>query len=220
MVDIFDEVSDDLRTDRAIRVAKRYGGVLLVALVLVLVAVAAQQGWNEYQSRRDAKAAIAYLALTTPLDAGGTLSDTQGDADAKALTNFAATAPQGYKTLSQLRAAGLYADAGQLTQAEGLWNAVANDPDADAPLRQLASLLWAQHALGHAPNADVLARLQPLVGGGNPYHGLAQETEALLYLHEGNNDMAKGLFKQLAADPNSPEGVRDRAAGLLAKLNG
>ena len=220
MVDIFDEVSDDLRTERAIRLARRYGGLLLGVLVLVLLGVAAQQGWNNYQAKRDAKAAGAYLALTAPLDAGETLSDTQGEADAVALTNFAATAPQGYKTLSQLRAAALYAEAGQPMQAEGLWNAVADDPNADPLLRELANLLWAQHALGHAPDADVLARLQPLVGPGNPYHGLAQETQALLYLHEGKNDMAKALFEQLAADPDSPEGVRDRAAGLLAKLNG
>jgi hypothetical protein len=87
-------------------------------------------------------------------------------------------------------------------------------------LRDLANLLWAQHALGNAPDADVLARLKPLLDQANPYHGLAQEIQALLYLHEGKTDLAKALFSQIASDPTAPDGVRNRADGLLAKLNG
>jgi hypothetical protein len=54
----------------------------------------------------------------------------------------------------------------------------------------------------------------------NPYHGLAQETQALLYLHEGKTDLAKALLSQIASDQAIPEGVRNRANGLLAQLNG
>ncbi len=221
MVDIFDEVSDDLRTERAIKLARRYGGLLLLVLVLVLLGVGAQQAWTWYQTQQNNKAATAYLALITPIDAAnGNLSKAQNLADAQALTNFAGAAPEGYRTLANLRAAGLYAAAGQNAQADGIWNNVADDTSADPLLRDLANLLWAQHALGNAPDADVLARLKPLTAESNPYHGLAQETQALVYLHEGNNDLAKALLSQIASDPAAPDGVRNRADGLLAKLNG
>lgn len=221
MVDIFDEVSDDLRTERAIKLAQRYGGLLLLALVAVLIAVGAQQAWTWYQTQQNNKAATAFLALITPIDAAnGNLTNAQSLADAQSLTRFAASAPAGYGTLANLRAAGLYAAAGQTTQAEGIWNNLADDTSADPLLRELANLLWAQHALGTAPDADVLARLKPLTAEQNPYHGLAQETQALVYLHEGNTDLAKALFSQIASDPNAPDGVRNRADGLLAKLNG
>ncbi len=39
-------------------------------------------------------------------------------------------------------------------------------------------------------------------------------------MHEGKNDLAKALLSQVATDPGSPDGVRNRAGGLLAKLNG
>lgn len=221
MVDIFDEVSDDLRTERAIALARRYGGALLGACVAVLIGVGAQQGYGWYQAKQNGQAASAYLALTGPIDAaGGNLTSDQDQAGAKSLLDFALTAPQGYKTLAELRAAALYAAAGQPDQASAQWNAVADDQAADPLLRDFATLLWAQHAMGSAPDADVLARLQPLEGEQNPYHGLAQETQALLYLAEGKTDLAQALFSQIAADPGAPDGVRNRADGLLAKLNG
>jgi hypothetical protein len=221
VVDIFDEVSDDLRTERAVTLAKRYGGLLLIACILVLLGVAGQQIYAWYQGKQNDKAATTYIALTGPMDdSAGTLANDQRKADALSLTNFAAAAPAGYRSLAELRAAGLYADAGQSAQAQALWNNVATDSGADPLLRDLANLLWAQHALGNAPDADVLARLRPLTAEQNPYHGLAQETQALLYLHEGKTDLAKALFSQIASDPGAPDGVRNRADGLLAKLNG
>jgi hypothetical protein len=221
VVDIFDEVTEDLRTERAIMLARRYGGLLIAAFILVLLGVAGQQGYVWYQSKQNDKAATAFIAITGPIDAAGpNLTNDQRQQDAAALTNFAATAPSGYRTLANLRAAALYADAGQAAQAQGLWNNVADDTSADPLLRDLANLLWAQHALGSAPDADVLARLKPLLDQTNPYHGLAQETQALLYLHEGKTDLAKALFSQIASDPTAPDGVRNRADGLLAKLNG
>jgi hypothetical protein len=221
VVDIFDEVSDDLRADRAVALAKRYGGLLFLAMIAVLIGVGGQQGWIWYQGKQSGKAATAYLALIGPIDAQGPqISTAQQISGAQSLAQFAASAPEGYKTLGLLRAAALYNGAGQSAQALSLWNQVAGDAGADVLLRDLANLYWAQNALGQAPDADVLARLQPLAWAQNPYHGLAQETQALVYLHQGKADLAKALLTQIVSDPNNPEGVQQRAGLLLAKLNG
>jgi hypothetical protein len=221
VVDIFDEISDDLRAEQAARLLRRYGALLILAAVIVLAAVAGEQIWQNYQARINAKAATGFLAITTPIDGlGAGITNAQRLADAQQLTDFAGTAPAGYRTLARLRAAGLYADAGQTGKAEALWDAISADTGADTLLRQLADLLWAQHALGTAPDVAVAARLQPLTDTENPWHGLARETQALLYLHEGKTDQAKALFSEIASDPSAPDGVRNRADGLLAQLNG
>jgi hypothetical protein len=221
VVDIFDEVSEDLRAERAVNLLRRYGSLLIIAAILVLIAVGGQQAWSWYQNQQNDKAATAYIALDEQITAQGAgITNDQRVADAKALGNFAASASTGYRDLADLRAAGLYADAGQIDAAEALWNDVADDAAADPLVRNLADLLWAQHALGTAPDNVVLARLQPLTVPENPYHALAEETQALLYLNENKPDQAKALFSQISADPNAPEGVRNRADGLLAKLNG
>jgi hypothetical protein len=221
VVDIFDEVSDDLRAERAARLLRRYGGLLIIAAVAVLIGVGSQQAWTWYQTRQNQQAATAYIAITDKIAAqGATPTTAQAITDAESLTNFANTAPAGYRSIARLRAAGLLADAGQTADAETLWNQIAADDAADPLLRGLANLLWAQHALGVAPDDQVADRLQPLTAPENAYHALAQETQALLYLNEGKTDSAKALFSQLAADPTAPDGVRNRAGGLLAKLNG
>ncbi|HQT46336.1 MAG: hypothetical protein B7X08_04570 [Acidocella sp. 20-63-7] len=219
MVDIFDEVTEDLRTEQAIKLARRYGGLLIGAMVLVLAGVGGQQAYSWYQTRQNDKAATTFLALTRTVD-NPAASAAQAKTAAAALANFAVNAPEGYKTLANLRAAGLYAANGQADEAEALWTGISDDSAAAPLLRGLATLLWAQHALGTAPDADVLARLKPLTNSQSPYHGLAQEIQALLYLNEGKTDLAKALLSQIASDPNAPDGVRNRADGLLAKLNG
>lgn len=221
MVDIFDEVTEDLRNEQAVKLARRYGGLFIGALILVLAAVGAQQFYAWYTTQQNDKAATSFLALTAPIDtATSAPTADQLKTAAVALANFAVNAPEGYKTLADLRAAGMYDNAGQTDQAEALWIGVSDDSSADPLLRDLATLLWAQHALGQAPDADVLARLQPLTESSNPYHGLAQETQALVYLNEGKTDLAKALLSQISSDPSAPEGVRNRADGLLVKLNG
>jgi len=220
LVDIFDEVSDDLRAERAARLLRRYGALLILAALLVLIAVGAQQAWQYYAAQQAQKAATAYLALTTAIDADTSATKSQTESQALALQNFAATAPAGYRTLAELRAAALYAGDGSLPQAAAAWQQVSSDPHADPLFRDLATLLWCQHELGVAPDEAVFARLQPLEVPENPYHALAQETQALLYLSQGKTAQAKALFSQIASDPNATGGVRNRADGMLAKLNG
>lgn len=221
MVDIFDEVSDDLRHDQAVSLARRYGGYLLGAAVAVLVGVGAQQGWQYYQAQQAQKAATQFLALVQPVDGDGANPDNATALNtAKALTSFAVTAPEGYKTLADLRAAGLYAAEGQSDQASALWTAISGDTAADPALRDLATLLWGQHELGVAPDTDVIARLQPLTASTNAYHGLALEAEALAYLHAAQTEKAKDLLSKITADMAVPDDVRSRAQILLIKLNG
>jgi hypothetical protein len=221
LVDIFDEVSDDLRAERAARLLRRYGGALIGAAILVVLAVAGQQGYVWYTARQAQQAATAYLALIATTDAqGDAITNPQRLADAKALQNFAAGAPAGYRAIARLRAAALFAAAGDNNDASDAWNQVAGDAAADPLLKDAANLLWAQHEFGVAADAAIAARLAPLAVPENPYHSLAQETQALLYLTENKPEQAKALFSQIASDPSAPDGVRNRADGLLAKLNG
>jgi len=212
--DIFDEVQEDLRAERARGLLKRFGGLLIVALLLVLAGVGGWQAWKQYQDRvaqQEAAAFIAAQAVADGLPAGRA-------AAIPAFAKIAATAGPGYRTLARLREAAIKADTGDAAGAAALWNEVAADGSADQLLRDLASLQWALHQIDAGDPTQVAARLQPLTTAGNAWRLLAMEAQAMLALRQGQTDAARDTLKALAADTTAPDGVRGRAGGLLQRL--
>lgn len=211
MVDIFDEVEQDLRAERAEKLLRKYAWLLIVFVVAVVGAAAGWQLWNRYKNRQDAAAADRYVAvMNTP----GTAEREQ----IAVLDRLAATAPEGYKTLARLRAAALKADAGDVPGAKALWNAVAADASADPLLRDLATLLATQRELDHGDTAELEARLKPLTDPNNPWSALAQEQLAILDLRQGKLEDARKKLQMLQFDIEAPAGLRARASALLNGL--
>ena len=219
MVDIFDEVEEELRAERAERLLKKYAGVIVGAAVLVVLAVGGWQAWRWWQARQDMAAASRFITAMSIADSAGADKATQQAASAQ-FDALAAAAPEGYRTLARLRAAALKAGTGDLSGAAQLWNAVAADGSADPLLRDLASLLWAQHQIDTGDPSLLEARLKALAMPGNAWESLAQEQLAVLDLRQGKKDAAKAELRKLAQDVTAPNGVRGRAAALLAQLGG
>jgi hypothetical protein len=221
VVDIFDEVEEDLRAERAQALLKRYGGLLVALALLTVAAAAGWQAWHWWQAKRDLAAGTAFLAAMTTAQAVGPASDVASrKAAIAAFEQVAATAPDGYRTLARLRAAALEADAGDLAGAAALYDQVAGDSSADKLVRDLASLLWAQRQLDTADPARLEARLKALAEPDNPWHALASEDLALLDLRQGHTDAAKVTLRRLAGDLTLPQDLRGRASLLLSRLGG
>ena len=221
MVDIFDEVEEDLRAERAQNLLRRYGGAIVGAAVVVVVVAGGWQGWRWYQARQDAAAASAYIAAMNLADALPPTADAAARAPAiAAMQQVVATAPVGYRSLARLRLAALQAAAGQGDAASATWDALAADGGADPLLRDLANLMWAQQHVDNGDPAAVEARLRPLLGLSGSYRPVAQEYMALLYIRTGKTDQARETLRTLVADVTAPEGLRGRAGGLLERLGG
>ncbi len=214
MSDIFQEVEEDLRAERARKLAQKWGGVAIAAGLLVLAATGGWQAWRWYEAREAATAAGTFLALHR-----GT--EQQGADLANAASGFAAlgqSAPGGYRTLARLRAAALKAETGDLPAAIALWEEVSRDSAADPLYRDLATLLGVTHALDRGDPAQLAARLGPLLAEGHPWRASAREAAALLALRRGEREEARRLLEALAADQAAPAGLRERAQRVAAGL--
>ncbi|MFL1463943.1 tetratricopeptide repeat protein [Roseococcus sp. DSY-14] len=209
-----DEVDEELRAERAQRLAKRYGGALTALALVVLAGVAGWQGWKWHEARQAAAAAETFLAAAEGAAAEG--------ADmAAAAARFAAVAsdaPPGYRTLARLRQAALQAEAGDTPAALATWDALARDAALDPLYRDLATLMWGLHALDSAEPGQVEARLLPLAADGAPWRASAREVLALLAIRRGQAEPARRALEAILADAATPQGVRDRATRLLSGL--
>ncbi len=222
VADIFDEVNEDLRAERAKRFALRYGWLAALMVVALVAGVGGWQAWRWNTARQANEVASAFLGAMR--DASGPAAAegqaTPGRAAAMAtFDRLAATAPADYRSLARLRGAALHAGTGDLPGALAIWDKLSADTAADPLLRGLADLLWVQHQVDAGDPAAVEGRLQPLVAPGNPWRSLALENQALLALRTGRTDAARDTLRQLATDATAPDGVRGRANGLLARLN-
>lgn len=218
MVDIFDEVAEDLRAERAERLAKKYGWIAALAAVLVVGGAA---GWEFYQHRQvqqDQAVAASYISIMNAINQGPSILKDARAAQVEPLMQLAAASPEGYKALARLRAAGLLADAGKIKEASALYYEVATDNNVDPQLRDLAQVLMYGWQLDDTDPKVLQPRLQALAQPGTPWAPLAQEQLAMLDLRQGKVDDARTKLKALAADVLAPAGVRARANALLQGL--
>lgn len=220
VADIFDEVNEDLRAERAKALLKRYGALLVAAMLLLIAGVSSWQGWKWWRGKQDAAIAGEYLAAMNAADAPGPARNVPRPEALAQFEQIGARAPDGYATLARLRAAALKAAAGDLAGATVLWNQVAGDGAADPLLRDFASLTLVQHQVDQGDPANLEARLTPLAQADNPWHALAMEQQALLYMRTGRPAEANEMLRRIVADGTAPQGVRARANGLLERLGG
>ena len=216
MPDIFDEVEEDLRADRARRLARRWSGVALGAVLLALAATGGVQAWRWHQTRQAATAAQTYMALHRTAEA-------QGADLANAGNGFAALAreaPAGYRILARLRAAALKAETGDSAGAIALWDEIAADGDADRLYRDLAVLLAVGHAVDGGDPAQLASRIGPLTTAGNPWQAPARELAALIAIRRGDTADARARLQALATDATVSPGLRERAQRVAAGLGG
>jgi hypothetical protein len=218
VVDIFDEVDEDLRAERAERLAKKYGWVAALAAVLIVVGAAGWEFYQRRQAQQDQAVAAQYVAIMNTIAQGPAILKDARLAQVGPLKELAASAPEGYKTLARLRAAGLMADSGDVKGATALYHEVATDNQADKLLRDLALLLMSGWEIDHGDPNALEPRIAPLAQPGNPWAPLAQEQLAMLDLRQGKVDDARTKLKSLAADVLAPAGVRARANALLQGL--
>ena len=217
MSDIFAEVDEELRADRAQKMLKKYGGVLIAAAVVVVACVAGWKAWQAHDARETARIATIFLEATKAANA---MPGVERDTALVELDQVAREGNPGYRVLARLRAAAMRFDAGDKDAALTLWDQAANDTAADPALRDLASLLWVWHQLDTGTPDVLRARLSKLTAPDAVWRPLAEEAQALLDLREGHKDAARDTLKRLSLDPAAPDGVRGRAGGLLERIGG
>jgi hypothetical protein len=220
--DIFDEVQEDLRAERASSLARRFGGLAAAGVVAVLGGTGAYVWWGQQQQAAADATATRFIAAGKMADtADQALSGLDRSAASQAAANFAdiaAHGPAGYRVLAKLRLAALQWELGQAQQAIATWKSVTDDTGAPALLRDLATVTSAQHQVDSADPVLLKQTMEGLTSPENPWRPMAQQIIAVIDIRLGKMREAADIMKRLEADPVAPEGIRQMVADLMTTL--
>ncbi|MCU4180284.1 tetratricopeptide repeat protein [Bosea sp. BH3] len=213
MADIFREIDEEVRRDKAAELWKKYGWVISALAVLAVLAVA---GW-QYWLHREAQASQAVGAR---LEAALKSSRDGDSAQAETiLKELVASAPAGYRQIARFR---LAAETGKRDPAAGAaaFDALANDATLDQTFRDLAKLRAGILRVDLAPYAEVKAALEPLAAPQGVWRHSAREFLGVAALKANLYDEAGRWFDAAITDPQVPQALRQRVDLYLALVRG
>ncbi len=203
-----DEVTEEVRRERLFTLARRYGWIVALLLVLVIGGAAALE-WRKAQARDAAQALGDRIFAALEVDGANIRASRLGEIDATG-------------------AAGVLVDlieASELAQADvaragALLKSLAGNSEIPPLYRDLATLRLVLLADYPMFAEEKLERLEPLTTPGAPFRLLAQEQMALLAMETGDTDRARTLLRPIMEDAEAPAPQRQRAAQLLVVLGG
>ena len=168
MPDIFDEVEEDLRAERAESFARRFGGLGALGVVVVLLGTGGYVWWSQQKAAQTDIVASRFIAAATQADKAetplGGLDRNAASQAAAAFADIAAHGPAGYAVLARLRLAAVQWQLGEKPQALASWQDVASNGDAPQLLRDLATLSSVQHQVDSAETPSA-AEADPVAAG-------------------------------------------------------
>lgn len=212
MVDIFDEVTEDLRRQQFLTAWRNYGKFLIAAVVLVIVGVAAYEINKYYQHTKSQNDSMAFAEAVELLDKG------QTDDGLAALARLQEKGGHGYRFLAGVREARTLMGLGDHSGAIQAFERLAADSKFEKPLRDYADLQAVILAFDGADPGALKDRLERLAAPGAAWAPQAEELLALDDIRAGSFTSARERLDRLAANTDAPGGIRARAQQLLATL--
>ncbi|CAM5766203.1 hypothetical protein LMIY3S_01742 [Labrys miyagiensis] len=208
MTDIFQEVSEDMRRERAQKLWAKYGNYVIGAAAAVVLGVAAFVAYQRYeQQQADAQgarfqSAVALAQAGKTADAAATLSALAKDGNA------------GYQTLARFR---LAAETATDKLADGIkaYDTLAADPSVDPLLQGLAKIRAGYLMVDSASYADIAARIEPLAAADQPWRHSAREILGLSAWKAKDLTNAAKWYQAIITDKDVPASLRQRAEMML-----
>jgi hypothetical protein len=212
VVDVFEEVEEELRSERyralVIRVLPWAAGALAIGLAIAL----GVWGFDTWRTQAANRASEQYAQAMEDFD--------QGQADqANALWAEVAKSPaKGYASLSLQHLGAAKLAANQTAEAVKLFDQAASEAP-DYVIGDAARLKSAFALLDTASLKDMQTRLDPLMKEGRPYRTEAREALAFAKLQAGDLAGARGEFVVISLLPDAQQTARERARAAMALID-
>jgi hypothetical protein len=212
LTDLFEEVEEQLRSERYRTLVMRALPWVLGVLAAVLIGVFGVWGWQQYRDQQSTKASEQYAAGLDAMNAG------QRDRALALWTQVAQSPSPGYKSLALMQLGGLKLADRNVAEAVKLFDQAAAAAPDDV-VGDAARLKSAFALLDTGSQKDLEARLTPLTETGRPYRVQAREALAFAKLLGGDLPGARGQFVVISQSLDANDGARERAKAAMELID-
>ena len=186
MSDIFHEIDEELKADRARLLMRRYGGYHIGGIIAIRILVAGRQGYIYCDQAHRDDLANRYQQAVISDDLLGNLSELTQESGGYGMLARFATASELAKT--------------DPVSAEASYLALAEDNDLAVIYQDVARLLSVVHSAPSTPVAERLDRLSLIDKAASPWAALVSEWQIALYLESGDMASARRSLEEWKAD--------------------
>jgi hypothetical protein len=207
MSDIFEEVDEEVRRDKAVEFWTKHQNLIFGVALAIVLATAGFRYW-QYRQNQAAEAAGAAFHAAIKLDDQGKTDEAKA-----ALAKIVAQGPAGYATLARFVDAAMAAKKDAKAGAAA-YDALANDATLDPLFVETAKLRAALARLDAGEADAAKAALTPLAAAG-AYKITARLTLAAMALSAKDYSGAGKWLEQVLGDPQTPQADRRTAETLM-----
>ena len=208
MTDLFEEVEEQLRSDRYRQFARTALPWLLGFAAIALAVTLGYWGWDSYRTTQVNKASEEYAQAMEAMGGGNV-------GKAKELWTSVSKSPAGaYKALSLMHLAAFAHNDKKPAEEVKLLDEAAKAAS-DPVIGDAARLKSAFALLDTGSAKDLEARLTPLTETGRPYRVQAREALGFARLMAGDTAGAREQFVVISQSLDAPEGARERAKAAM-----
>jgi hypothetical protein len=206
------EVDENLRRDQLRDFGKKYGGWLITAVALFLIASGGFIWWQQHKLQRSEKQVEQLAEIFKNVGAGA-----PGDAPQK-LDQMSHDGSKAVRATALFTRAALAIQQNDVKLATAKYREIAGDSSLPKPYRDAALIRQTALEFDSIPPAEVISRLQPLAKPGEPWFGTAGEMTAMALIKQGQQAQAAQLFAAIAKDPTVPTTLRARSVQIAGTL--
>jgi hypothetical protein len=212
VTDLFEEVEEQLRSDRYKTLARKVLPWMLGLAAAALIAVLGYWAYDTWRTQQTDKASETYAAAMEAMGRG------DRDQARKLWGDVAKSSAPGYKSLSLMHLAAYEESQKRPAEAAKLLDQAA-EAAPDALIGDAARLKSALALLDTAPLKDLEGRLKPLMEEGRPYRVQAREALAFAKLRAGDLTGARGDFVLISQSLDAAQGAQARAQAAIGLID-
>lgn len=199
MSDIFREVDEALQREKMLKIWEEYRSTIIAAIAILILSTALTTAYRSWDANRNANETERLMEAM------------QSDNPQASIQQVIKDTRNSHEALGLMSTAGLLLDADKPAEAAELYKQVAEDGSAPKDFRDLARILYNQHAA--APSLDILKPL--LANDKSPWIWHAR-LQAATIAGQTNNDYAQALeyLKPFADVTTIPLSLKQRAQAV------